>query len=97
MTKSILTMAAVACTTIACTAHAGTWIRYTHDKQHRLTSADYSAAQPDARVAYQYDAANNLDMEVSITDSQYLRSFLFWLSSVWPDRLEPKWLKQMRT
>lgn len=62
------------------TAHAGTTITYTYDQQHRLTSADYSAAQTDAHVAYQYDAANNLDVYVAITDSQYLKSFLWYLS-----------------
>lgn len=60
--------------------HAGTTITYTYDKQHRLTSADYSAAQADAHVAYQYDAANNLDVYVAITDGQYLKSFLWYLS-----------------
>lgn len=59
---------------------AGTTITYTYDKQHRLTSADYSAAQTDAHVAYQYDAANNLDVCVAITDGQYLKSFLWYLS-----------------
>ncbi|MGI6495154.1 MAG: hypothetical protein ACOX5G_03545 [Kiritimatiellia bacterium] len=78
------------------TAHAGTTITYTYDKQHRLTSADYSAAQTDAHVAYQYDAANNLDVEASITDGQYLKSFLYWLSAVWPDRLEPEWLRNVQ-
>ena len=29
-----------------------------------------------------YDAANNLGLEVSITDSKYLKSFLLYLSSV---------------
>jgi hypothetical protein len=59
---------------------AGTTITYTYDKQHRLTSVDYSAAQTDAHVAYQYDAANNLDIYVAITDGQYLKSFLWYLS-----------------
>jgi len=60
--------------------HAGTTITYTYDKQHRLTSVDYSAAQTDAHVAYQYDAANNLDIYVAITDGQYLKSFLWYFS-----------------
>mgnify|MGYP000228347884 CR=1 FL=1 len=64
------------------TAQAGTTITYTYDKQHRLASADYSAAQADAHVAYQYDAANNLDVYVAITDGQYLKSFLWYLSWV---------------
>jgi len=64
----------------AATARAGTTITYTYDKQHRLTSADYSAAQADAHVAYQYDAANNLDVYVAITDGQYLKSFLWYFS-----------------
>lgn len=69
-------------------ARAGTTITYTYDKQHRLTSADYSAAQTDAHVAYQYDAANNLDVYAAIADGQYLKSFLWyfsWLPSLaWP-------------
>ena len=69
------------------TAHAGTTITYTYDKKHRLTSADYSAAQTDAHVAYQYDAANNLDVYVAITDGQYLKSFLWYLSWL----LSPAW------
>ena len=64
----------------AATVEAGPTITYTYDKQHRLTSADYSAAQTDAHVAYQYDAANNLDVYVAITDGQYLKSFLWYLS-----------------
>lgn len=67
---------------------AGTTITYTYDKQHRLVSADYSAAQTDAHVAYQYDAANNLDVYVAITDGQYLKSFLWYLSCI-PD---PVWM-----
>ena len=72
----------------ACTqCLAGTTITYTYDRQHRLTSADYSVAQTDAHVAYQYDAANNLDVYVAITDGQYLKSFLWYLSwvpsSIW--------------
>ncbi len=70
--------------------HAGTTISYTYDKQHRLTSVNYSEAQADAHVSYQYDAANNLDVYVAITDGQYLRSFLYWLSYVVPERwLQP--------
>ena len=61
---------------------AGTTITYTYDKQHRLTSADYSAARADAHVAYQYDGANNLDVYVAVTDGQYLKSFLWYLSWV---------------
>jgi len=53
---------------------AGTTIAYTYDKQHRLASADYSAAQADAHVAYQYDAANNLDVSPSPTASISSRS-----------------------
>lgn len=68
--------------------HAGTTITYSYDKQHRLTSADYSAAQTDAHVAYQYDAANNLDVYAAITDGQYLKSFLYWLSWM-PSQLLP--------
>lgn len=76
--------------------HAGTTITYSYDKQHRLTSADYSAAQTDAHIAYQYDAANNLDVYAAITDGQYLKSFLYWLSAVWPDRLEPDGLRKAK-
>ncbi len=62
---------------------AGTTITYTYDAQHRLVSADYSEAQPDTHVVYQYDAANNVSLIVAITDSQWLRSFMLWLSAVW--------------
>jgi hypothetical protein len=73
-------------TVLACAqCLAGTTITYTYDKQHRLTSVDYSAAQTDAHVAYQYDAANNLDIYVAITDGQYLKSFLYWLSWAVPE------------
>ena len=65
---------------LVASAQAGTTITYTYDQQHRLTSADYSAAQTDAHVAYQYDAANNLDVYVAITDGQYLKSFLWYFS-----------------
>jgi len=71
------------------TAQAGTTITYTYDKQHRLASVDYSAAQADAHVAYQYDAANNLDVYVAITDSQYLKSFLWYLSWLPAPVLQP--------
>jgi hypothetical protein len=78
-------MSTVLLALFVCTAYAGTTITYTYDKQLRLTSADYSAAQTDAHVAYQYDAANNLDVYAAITDGQYLKSFLYWLSSVVPE------------
>lgn len=73
--------------TLTLPCFAGTTITYTYDRQHRLASADYSAAQADADVAYQYDAANNLDVYVAITDGQYLKSFLWYLSWL----LSPAW------
>lgn len=69
-------------------AHAAT-ITYTYDAQHRLVSADYSEAQPDTHVTYQYDAANNVELIMAISDSQWLQSFQLWLSSVWRG-LEPR-------
>ena len=72
---------------------AGTTIGYTFDRQHRLVQASYSETE---KVCYSYDAANNLDLEVSITDAKYLKSFLYWLSFVWPDRLEPDWLRKAK-
>ena len=74
-------------------AFASTTITYTYDRQHRLTQASYSDSE---KVCYSYDAANNLDLEVSITDSKYLKSFLYWLSAVWPDQLEPRWLRRAK-
>ena len=71
-------------TALALPSLAGTTITYTYDKQHRLTSADYSATQADAHVAYQYDAANNLDVYVAITDAQYLESWMLYFSSFDP-------------
>ena len=52
-------------------------IDYTYDKQHRLTGASYSAEE---KVFYSYDAANNLDLEIAVTDSSHLKSFMLWLS-----------------
>ena len=60
---------------VACAARAGTTIEYSYDRQHRLTQASYSESE---KVCYSYDAANNLDLEVSITDAKYLKSFLLW-------------------
>lgn len=57
-------------------------ITYTYDARHRLVAADYTEAQPDTHVTYQYDAANNVELISAITDSQWLRSFMIWLSSV---------------
>ena len=62
-------------TFVALQSVASTTITYTYDKQHRLTSASYSESE---KVCYSYDAANNLDLEVSITDAKYLKSFLLW-------------------
>lgn len=78
MRKTILILGVLVL--MAASVRAGTTITYTYDKQHRLVSADYSAAQADAHVAYQYDAANNLDVYVAITDGQYLKSFLWYFS-----------------
>lgn len=77
----------------ALAVHAGTTITYTYDRQYRLTQASYSESE---KVCYSYDAANNLDLEVSITDAKYLKSFLYWLSAIWPDRLEPEWLRKAK-
>ena len=73
--------------------NASTAITYTYDKQHRLTQVSYSNSE---KTFYSYDGANNLDTEVSITDSKYLKSFLYWLSWLIPNRLEPNWLKQVK-
>lgn len=54
----------------------GTTITYTYDRQHRLVQASYSGS---SKVCYAYDAANNLDLEVSVTDAKYLKSFLLWM------------------
>jgi YD repeat-containing protein len=94
MRLRILTLAAFVVT--AAFTSAGTTIAYTYDKQLRLTSADYSASQTDTHVAYQYDAANNLDVYAAITDGQYLKSFLYWLSVVWPEGLEPIWWRKAK-
>jgi len=82
-----LSLSIIGCIILTVFAQAGTTITYTYDKQHRLTSVDYSAVQTDAHVAYQYDAANNLDVYVAITDGQYLRSFLWYFT--W--RTSPIW------
>jgi len=51
---------------------AGTTIEYSYDRQHRLVQASYSESE---KVCYSYDAANNLDTEVSITDAKYLKCY----------------------
>ena len=78
MNRRLLMIAAFLLTASAITPlFAATTITYTYDKQHRLTQASYSESE---KVMYSYDAANNLDLEVSITDSKYLKSFLLWLA-----------------
>jgi hypothetical protein len=72
---------------------ASTTIEYSYDRQHRLVQASYSETE---QVCYSYDAANNLDLEVSITEAKYLKSFLYLLSAVWPDRFEPDWLRKAK-
>ncbi len=69
-----------------------TTIAYTYDTQHRLVTADYSQAQPDTHVTYQYDAANNVNLIVAITDSQWLQSFKLWLSLFLPE-----WIRTIET
>ena len=72
---------------------AGTLISYSYDAQHRLVGVDYTQVQPDTQVSYQYDEADNIKAVVSITDGQYLKSFLLWLARIIPDRFEPPWLR----
>jgi len=56
---------------------AGTVITYEYDPRHRLVQADYSESE---KATYSYDAANNLDLYIAITDSKYYRSFLLWFA-----------------
>ena len=70
-----LTMTILLLATLTLSSLAGTTIEYSYDRQHRLTQASYSDSE---KVCYSYDAANNLDLEVSITDAKYLKSFLLW-------------------
>jgi hypothetical protein len=74
---------------------AGTTINYTYDTQHRLTSVDYSEVQSPAVVTYQYDAAGNIDVVSTITENQYLKSFIIRLSQYVPDGCEPAWMKKL--
>lgn len=80
MKKNLLSITIVTMLLVG-SVHAAT-ITYTYESQHRLVSADYWAAQADTHMTYQYDAANNIDLIVAITDSQWLRSFQLWLSSL---------------
>lgn len=52
-------------------------ITYTYDPQHRLVQASYSASE---KVFYNYDAAGNVDQQVTITDEKYLQSWLWYFS-----------------
>ncbi|NCC61653.1 MAG: hypothetical protein EOM12_12090 [Verrucomicrobiae bacterium] len=52
-------------------------ITYSYDKQYRLTQVKYSKSEV---ASYSYDAAGNLTLYVAVTDSCYLKSFLFFLS-----------------
>ncbi|NCC62311.1 MAG: hypothetical protein EOM12_15530 [Verrucomicrobiae bacterium] len=52
-------------------------ITYHYDKQYRLTQVKYSESEV---ASYSYDAADNLTLYVAVTDSSYLKSFLFFLS-----------------
>jgi YD repeat-containing protein len=79
----------------ALAAHAGTTINYTYDTQHRLTSVDYSEVQSPAVVTYQYDAAGNIDVVSTITENQYLNSFIIWLSQYVPNNNESVWVRFM--
>lgn len=80
----VFALASLLLAQLAVTGWCDTVIAYAYDQQHRLVAADYSQAQSDARVTYQYDAANNLDLRAAITDGQWLRSFLLWLGRVAP-------------
>ena len=68
-------------------------INYSYDRQHRLVSADYSDAQSEAQVTYQYDAAGNLDLYMVLTDGSYQKSFLLWFSEL---EGEPYWMLYSR-
>ena len=57
-------------------------ITYTYDAQHRLVQASYSASE---KAFYNYDAAGNVDVHITITDEQYLKPFLYWLSGIVPE------------
>ena len=52
-------------------------INYSYDRQCRLTQVKYSESEV---ASYSYDAADNLTLYVAVTDSSYLKSFLFFLS-----------------
>lgn len=81
MKKTFVVLAVATLIAVPCFADSFT-ITYTYDAQHRLVSADYTEVQPDTHVTYQYDAANNINLIVAITDSHWLQSFQLWLSSV---------------
>lgn len=77
---------------VSISCFGGSVFVYQYDVQHRLVAVDYSEAQTDAHVSYQYDAANNLDLEVSITDGAHLKSFLLWFALSHPDSPTLHWL-----
>jgi len=93
--KTVKNITAIFILATTLVAHAGTTINYTYDSQHRLTSVDYSEVQSPAVVTYQYDAAGNIDVVSTITENQYLKSFIIWLSQYVPDGYEPAWMKSL--
>ena len=80
--STIIGLPAIFATT--CSMSAAT-ITCTYDRQRRLVQASYSATE---KVFYSYDAANNLDLEVSITGgmgvmSHYLPNGLTSKGEAW--------------
>ncbi len=61
---------------LATTAFPAT-ITYTYDGQYRLTQVTYSDSQ---KECFSYDAANNLDLYMALTDSKYFNSFLLYFA-----------------
>jgi len=59
------------------TARSETTISYSYDSRHRLREADYGDS---GKRFYSYDAAGNVDLVITVTDMNNLRSFLFYLS-----------------
>ena len=62
-------------------AHADTTISYSYDQNNRLVKAEYSESQ---QMFYNYDAADNMTLAMAITDAQYLKSFMLYLSLIDP-------------
>ncbi len=88
MKQSTITMVSVLL--LAAWAHAGT-IVYSYDEQHRLAGANYSNQ---ATVTYEYDKADNLMGFTVLTDSQYFRPFLLYLTQLRDDAMRPKCYRQ---